>query len=137
MAKDLNKIILSGRLGKDVELRYTNQGGTAVATFSVASSRNVRQSDETWKEETEWFRCVAWRDLAERAKTRLQKGSHVLIEGRLQTREWDDNQGQKHRTTEVIVNDIITLESGANRNNGDAALLVDDGATLEAEEIPF
>jgi single-strand DNA-binding protein len=137
MAKDLNKVILSGRLGKDVKLSFTTQGGTAVATFSVASSRNVKQSDESWKEETEWFRCVAWRDLAERASSRLQKGSHVLIEGRLQTREWDDNQGQKHRTTEVIVNDIITLDSAASRNNGEATLLVEDGATLEAEEIPF
>lgn len=108
MAKDLNKVMLTGRLGKDVELRVT-PNGMSVATFSVASSRPVREG-EGWKEETEWFRCVAWRELAERAANRLQKGSKVFIEGRLQTREWQDQQGQKRYSTEVIVNDIITLE---------------------------
>ena len=107
MAKDLNKVMLTGRLGKDPEVRVT-PNGISVATFSVASSRNVRDG-ENWKEETEWFRVVAWRDMADRYSNILKKGSHVMVEGRLQTREYQDQQGQKRYSTEVIANDIYLL----------------------------
>lgn len=152
MARDLNKVMLTGRLGKDVELRVT-PSGTSVATFSVASGRNVRDGD-SWKDETEWFRVVAWRELADRNADRLKKGTHVFIEGRLQTREWQDNTGQKRYSTEVIANDILFLEpkrsqeeggGGNYQSNGTPAR---SGATsnrnsnpfeddLEPEDIPF
>jgi single-strand DNA-binding protein len=112
MAKDLNKVMLTGRLGRDVDLKYT-PSGQAVATFSVASDRSIRdESDPSgWKQETEWFRVVAWRDLAERIAKNLTKGRRVYIEGRIQTRDWTDQQGQKRTTTEVIANDYILLDS--------------------------
>ncbi len=153
MAKDLNKVTLTGRLGKDADVKVT-PNGVAVTTFSVASSRNVRDG-ENWKEETEWFRVVAWRDLAERYGNALKKGTHVLIEGRLQTREWQDQQGQKRFSTEVIANDIYMLSpkqqdggnSGvesfdragtpaqANRGRANSSYGGDD--EMDAEDIPF
>lgn len=121
MAKDLNKVMLTGRLGRDVDLKYT-PSGQAVATFSVASDRSVRdESDPSgWKQETEWFRVVAWRDLAERIAKNLTKGRRVYIEGRIQTRDWTDQQGQKRTTTEVIANDYILLDS-PNRQGSESA----------------
>jgi single-strand DNA-binding protein len=109
MARDLNKVMLTGRLGKDVDLRVT-PNGRAVATFSVASGRNVKEGD-TWKEQTEWFRVIAWEKLAETCANYLKKGSHVFIEGRLQTKEWQDKEGQKRYTTEVIASDMYMLDS--------------------------
>jgi single-strand DNA-binding protein len=101
--------MLTGRLGKDVELRVT-PNGRSVATFSVASSRNVREGD-AWKEQTEWFRVVAWEKLAETCSNYLHKGSHVFIEGRLQTREYTDKDGIKKYSTEVIATDMTMLDS--------------------------
>lgn len=121
MAKDLNKVMLTGRLGKDVDLRYTKEG-TAVATFSVASGRNIRDasSESGWKEETEWFRVVAWKELAERYAEYLKKGCHVLVEGRLQTRKWVDKNNQERYTTEVIANDVMLLDSKRSLENGES-----------------
>jgi single-strand DNA-binding protein len=117
MARDLNKVMLTGRLGKDVELRVT-PNGRSVATFSVASSRNVREGD-AWKEQTEWFRVVAWEKLAETCSNYLHKGSHVFIEGRLQTREYTDKDGIKKYSTEVIATDMTMLDSkGQNSGAG-------------------
>ncbi len=108
MAKDLNRVTVSGRLPRDVEIRVT-PNGLSVATFSVACGRSVRDGDG-WKDETEWFRVVAWRELAERYSERLKKGAHVLVEGRLQTRKWNDKEtNQERQTTEVIANDIYMM----------------------------
>lgn len=116
MAKDLNKVMLTGRLGKDVELRVT-PNGSSVATFSVASSRNVKDGDG-WKEQTEWFNVVAWEKLAETCANYLHKGSRVYIEGRLQTREYEKD-GQKRYFTEVITTDMIMLDSKKQEGGGD------------------
>jgi single-strand DNA-binding protein len=116
MARDLNKVMLTGRLGKDVELRVT-PNGRSVATFSVASSRNVREGDN-WKEQTEWFRVVAWEKLAETCSTYLHKGSHVFIEGRLQTREYQDKDGVRKFSTEVIATDMTMLDSKGQNSGG-------------------
>jgi single-strand DNA-binding protein len=110
MAKDLNKVILTGRLGKNPELKSLPSDGTFVATFSVACGRPVREGDG-WREETEWFNIVCWRELAERVANRLQKGSKVLVEGRLQTRKYTDKNGVERYMTEVVANDVISLES--------------------------
>lgn len=122
MAKDLNKVMITGRLGRDPELRYT-QSGEAVATFSVASGRPTRDEREQsgWREETEWFRVVTWQGVAERAAEQLTKGNRVYVEGRLQTREYTDKQGQRQRSIEVIADDFIPLESRKVTHTGDGA----------------
>lgn len=145
MSRDINKVMVSGRLGRDVELRIT-PNGSSVATFSVASSRSTKQSDGNLKEQTEWFRIVAWEKLAETCATYLKKGSSVFIEGRLQTRDWTDPQGQKHSTTEVIASEMVMLggrqnegegaQNGGTTGNGRATETVFD-EELEAEGIPF
>lgn len=151
MAKDLNKVMVTGRLGRDPELRFT-QGGDAVCTFSVASDRAIRDEKEVsgWRNETEWFRVIAWRDMAERIGKQTAKGSKVYVEGRLQTQEYTDKQGQKQRSVEVICNDYIILEAGKNLvrggDDGDAAPIANRSGTnsryvpveeVEPDEIPF
>ena len=111
MSKNLNKVQLTGNLGKDPETRYTPQG-SAITKFSVASSRSWRTAEGEDHEETEWFNVVAWNKLAEICAQYLRKGSRVYIEGRLQTRSWDDQAtGQKRYMTEVIASDMIMLDS--------------------------
>lgn len=105
----LNKVMLIGNAGKDAELRYL-ANGTPQAKFSLAVNRNFRGPDGEWKEETEWFNIVVWRDLAERISQNVTKGKQIYVEGRLSTRTWDDDQGVKHYMTEVIANDLKVLE---------------------------
>lgn len=115
MAKDLNKMQLTGHLGADPEMRYTAQG-SAVTTFRVASNRSWRdqESGET-REETEWFRIVTWDRLAEVCAQYLAKGAHVYIEGRLQTRRWVDRDSQERTTVEVVAQDMIILGTPGGR----------------------
>src|SRR5919197_3557628 len=110
MAKELNKVQLTGRLGADPEMRFTPQGH-AVTTFRVASNRSWRSSDGETHEDTEWFRIVAWNKLAEICNQFLAKGARVYVEGRLQTRQWQDQDGQTRYSTEVIANDMIMLDA--------------------------
>lgn len=111
MAKDLNKVMIIGRLGKDPEMRYT-PNGSAVTNFTVAAGRQWKDPSGEMRDETEWFSIVAWSKLAEICNEYLSKGSRVYIEGRLQTRSWDDNQtGEKKYRTEVVANDMIILDS--------------------------
>ena len=110
MAKELNKVQLTGRLGADPEMRFTPQGH-AVTTFRVASNRSWRSSDGEAHEDTEWFRIVAWNKLAEICNQFLAKGARVYVEGRLQTRQWQDQEGQTRYSTEVIANDMIMLDT--------------------------
>jgi single-strand DNA-binding protein len=145
MAKDLNKVMVIGRLGKDPEMRYT-AGGSPVTTFSVAAGRQWKDGSGEAREETEWFNVVTWNKLAEICNEHLRKGSRVYIEGRLQTRQWQDQEGQTRYRTEVIASDMIMLDSrGARESAG-----YDDfdqrpsarGAQREApdigdEDIPF
>ncbi len=105
----LNKVMLIGNAGKDAELRYL-ANGTPQCQFSLAVNRNYRGPDNEWKEETEWFNIVVWRDMAERIAQNVTKGKQLYVEGRLQTRTWDDDQGVKHYRTEVIANDVKILE---------------------------
>ena len=110
MSKDLNKVQMTGRLGANPEMRYTPQGH-AVTTFRVASNRSWRSSEGEAHEDTEWFRIVAWNKLAEICNKWLSKGARVYVEGRLQTRQWQDQDGQTRYTTEVIASDMIILET--------------------------
>jgi single-strand DNA-binding protein len=117
MARGINKVILIGNLGADPETRYT-QGGSAVSNFNVATSMSWRdrQTGEQ-QERTDWHRVVCFGKLAEVAGEYLRKGSKVYIEGRLQTRKWQDQSGQDRYTTEVVANDMQMLDS---RGGGDS-----------------
>ncbi|MEJ2536161.1 MAG: single-stranded DNA-binding protein [Calditrichia bacterium] len=115
----VNKVLLIGRLGGDPEVRYA-PSGNAVANFSMATNRSYKDKDGNQQEQTEWHRIVAWSRLAEFAKQYLHKGMRVYIEGRLQYREWQDQNGVKRNVTDVIANDIQMLESlGAKPDKGE------------------
>lgn len=97
----VNKAILIGNLGKDPELRYT-PGGQAVASFSLATSEKWRDKDGVLQDKTEWHNIVVWGRQAETAKEYLAKGRQVYVEGRIQTRSWEDKDGNKRYTTEIV-----------------------------------
>ena len=103
----INKVILVGRLGRDPELRYT-PSGTAVANFSLATDERWSSNGET-QSRTEWHNIVVWSKLAEICNQYLTKGRLVFIEGRLQTRDWEDKDGNKRRTTEIVATDMKML----------------------------
>ena len=105
----LNKAMIIGNLGRDPEMRYT-PNGQAVTQFTVAVNRNYKGANGEWKEETEWFRVVVWGPLAERTAERIHKGNKVYVEGRLQTRNWEGQDGQKHYTTELIAQTVTSLD---------------------------
>src|ERR1019366_3577033 len=105
----LNKVMIIGNLGRDPEMRST-PSGQAVTQFTVAVNRNFKGQDGAWQEETEWFRVVAWGPLAERTAEYLRKGRKVYVEGRLQTRQWEDQSGAKRYTTELIAPTVTALD---------------------------
>jgi single-strand DNA-binding protein len=142
MAKGVNKVILLGNLGKDPELKQT-PNGTSVSTFSLALNRSVKNGD-SWKQVTEWVRCVAWEKQAEVIAEFVRKGQPLYLEGRLQTREWTDGDNIKRYSTEVIVQDFTLLGSKPNNltpstEDGFAQPLPVNQPVLEleAEDIPF
>ncbi len=114
----LNKCMIIGNLGKDPEMRYT-PSGQAVTQFTVAVNRNYKDQQGERQEETEWFRVVAWGQQAEFAAEYLRKGAKVYIEGRIQTRQWEGQDGQKRYTTELVANTIQNLERRAREDTGD------------------
>lgn len=122
MARGLNKVMVIGNMGRDPELRYT-PSGKPVASFSLASSRSWIAPDGERREETEWFNVVAWGGLAEICSQKLFKSQQVYVEGRLQTRSWEDERGQRHFRTEVIANEMIILgpREKSNPNSDDAS----------------
>ena len=110
MARSLNKVELIGNLTRDPELKYTPQG-TAVCTFSIATNRQWKTESGENKEDAEFHRIVAWNKLAEICANLLQKGRKVYVEGRLQTRSWQAQDGAQRQTTEVVINDMIILDN--------------------------
>lgn len=108
MGRGLNKVIIIGYVGRDPEMRYT-PSGRPVTSFSVATSRTWISAEGERREETEWFNVVAWGNLAEICKTHLTKNQQVYVEGRLQTRGWEDENGKKHFRTELVANEMILL----------------------------
>ena len=115
MSRGLNKVLIIGALGSEPEMRYT-PSGKPVTSFSVAVSRGWRTSEGERKEATEWFNVVSWGNLAEICNQHLRKGSQVYIEGRLQTRSWDDAGGIKHFRTELVANEMIMLDGTGGRD---------------------
>lgn len=112
----LNKVMLIGNLGKDPELRYT-ASGTAVASFSLATSERFKNRNGEWEDKTEWHNVVLWGKLAEIAGEYLAKGKTAYIEGRLQTRKWQDRDGKDRYTTEVV-GDKMQMLSGRGEGGG-------------------
>lgn len=108
MNRGLNKVMIIGELGRDPEMRYT-PSGRPVTTFNIASSRSWNSADGERHSETEWFNIVAWGSLAEICKKHLVKDQQVYIEGRLQTRFWEDPNGNKHNSTEIVAQEMIVL----------------------------
>jgi single-strand DNA-binding protein len=129
MARGLNKVLIIGRVGRDPEMRYT-PSGRPVTTFSVGTSRNWTTSDGERRTETEWFNVVAWSSLAEICKQYLSKDRLVYIEGRLQTRHWDDLEGNKHSATEIVASEMIVLEERRETNQADSENDEGDAETL-------
>lgn len=145
MAGFLNKVMIIGNLGRDPEMRYT-QGGQAVTNFTVATTRRWTSKDGGKGEETEWHRVVAWARLAEVCNEYLTKGGTVYIEGRIQTREYEDRDGVSKRSTEIVALDMQMLdrrprsggsgssgESGGSGSSGEFG----GGEPIEVDEMPF
>ena len=134
----VNKVILLGRLGADPEVRYT-AGGTAVAKFNLATSETWKDKDGSKQEKTEWHRVVAFGKLGETCGEYLSKGKQVYVEGKLQTRSWEDKEGNKKYTTEVNVNNMVMLGSGSGEGGGKevAASAEPQSFGSSEDDIPF
>lgn len=104
----LNKVMIIGNCGKDAEMRYT-ASGVATAQVSVAVNNRRKNSQGEYEDQTEWFSVVLWNETAEKLSQYLTKGKQVYVEGRLQTRSWEDDGGQKHYRTEVVANTVQLL----------------------------
>jgi single-strand DNA-binding protein len=134
--KSLNKATLIGNLGKDPEVSYT-ASGVAVAKFSVATNERWKDAEGNAQERTEWHNIVAWRKLAEICGQYLKKGSKVYLEGKLQTRSWDDkNTGVKRYTTEIIADDMIMLDGKPSGGN-DSHPVAEEQSAPEKDDLPF
>jgi single-strand DNA-binding protein len=116
----VNKVILVGNLGRDAELRYT-PGGAAVATLNLATTETWNDKEGQRQEKTEWHRVILWGKQAETLNQYLQKGKQIYVEGRLQTRQWDDKDGNKRYTTEVRGDRVVLLSSGAGGQRGSSS----------------
>lgn len=138
MAREYNKVIISGHLGADPEMRFT-PNGSPVASFRIAVNRMVGSTERGDRhEETDWFSVVAWNKLAEFCNQYLTKGQRVLVEGRLQTRSWEDQNGQRQYRTEIIANDVMFI--GARPQNAGPAVGVRSGSNddlMEPDDLPF
>lgn len=138
MSRGLNKVMIIGHLGRDPEMRYT-PSGRPVTTFSLATSRNWTTAEGERRSETEWFNVVAWGSLAEICSKFLKKGQQAYIEGRLQTRKWEDEEGNKRSATEVVAREMIMLGDRREKDEGETNN-GDDSETFpqtDEEEFPF
>ncbi len=133
MSLGLNKVMIIGNLGRDPEMRYT-PSGRSVTNFSVATNRTWNTSDGERHTETEWFNVVAWSNLAEICNQYLTKGQQVYVEGRLQTRHWEDTAGKKHTSIEIVANTMIILG-----DRKESTKLDEEGEVVseEDDEFPF
>jgi single-strand DNA-binding protein len=143
----LNKCMIIGNLGRDPEMRYT-PSGQAVTQFSVATNRNFRDQQGEWQSETEWFRVVVWGDRGERAAEYLRKGHKVYVEGRIQTRQWDDRDGNRRYTTEIVAQVMQMLGRPGDRGEVPAGgpsytdepyteQAVSSGSSGSEDDVPF
>ena len=138
MSNGLNKVLIIGNLGADPEIKYT-QAGSPVANLSVATSERWKDKNTgEQKEQVEWHRVVIFGRLAEIAEQYLKKGSKIFVEGKLQTRSWEDDKGEKKYTTEVIARELTMLGSKSSSNDTGAAPQMDEQKPPPIDdEIPF
>jgi single-strand DNA-binding protein len=134
----VNKAILVGNLGADPEVRQT-QGGQTVATFRLATSERWKDRQGQQQDRTEWHNVVVWGRLAEVVRDYLTKGSSVYIEGRIQTRQWEDQSGQKRYTTEIVANEMVMLGGRGEGAGGRAPVRAGEraGGETRADRPPF
>jgi len=139
----INKVILIGNLGADPEIRYT-QSGTPVVNFRVATTERWKGQDGQQQEQTEWHNIVAWRRLAEICAEFLSKGSKVYIEGKLQTRKWQDQNGNDRFTTEIVAKDMQMLSprgagsgAGSYENSGGYNDFPQEPPPNTGDDVPF
>ena len=150
MARGVNKVILVGNVGKDPEIRAT-QGGMNIATFSLATTDRTKGQDGQWTDRTEWHNLVAFQRTAEIVRDYVKKGSQVYVEGKIQTRSWDDKEsGQKKYRTEILINDLQLLggrgdssgagasssSSGSYSRSGSSAGNTGSGSSYERQPSP-
>lgn len=154
MARGVNKVMLIGNLGQDPEMRYTGSG-TAVCNMRLATTENYKDSNGEWVEKTEWHNIVAWARLAEICNEYLRKGSQVYFEGQLQTRSWEDRDGNTRYTTEVKAREMLMLggredggfgggpsngsssRSAPSKGGGETADVDDDFSFEPDDDLPF
>lgn len=122
----MNRFIVSGRIANDIELKYTPKG-TPVVRFTLANDRSYKDESDQWQQVTSWIDCVAWNKWAEYLANQTHKGSPVLVEGRVETRSWTDQNNNNRKSTEVIVETIQVLEWKAR----------EDGAIAHDEDVPL
>ena len=135
----VNKVILIGNLGKDPEVRYS-QAGAAIASFNVATTETWKKQDGSKEELTEWHRIVAFGRLGEICGEYLSKGSKVFIEGRLQTRKWDDKDGNTRYTTEIVAREMKMLSPRGSSGNSSQSQQCNDQPFPEpvmGDDVPF
>jgi single-strand DNA-binding protein len=140
-SRSVNKVILIGNLGQDPELRYTS-AGVAVATFTLATNESWKDQDGNTQERTQWHNLVAWRKLAEICGEHLKKGSRIYVEGRLQYRTYDDKSGVKRYVTEVVLDQMMMLDSrGSSQSTSSsvtaAASQAEESTTDKVDDLPF
>ena len=136
MAASKNFVIIIGNLGKDPEVRQTNNGNTAV-NLAVATTDKFKDQQGNWTEKTEWHRIIAFGTRAETMGKYLRKGSPVYIEGQLQTRSWDNKDGQKQYTTEIVMRDFQFLGSKGDSGASDSSASYNDNNGIDDDSIPF
>jgi single-strand DNA-binding protein len=126
MAEGLNKVMLIGNLGRDPELRYT-QGGQPILNMRIATNESFQNRDGERQERTEWHNVILWGKRGEALGKILSKGSQLCVEGRLQTRSWEDKQGQKRYTTEIVATNVILLGGRGGGGGGGGGQSYDEG----------
>lgn len=131
---NLNKVMIIGNVGADPEMRFT-PNGNPVTTFRIATSRIFSGSDGERKQETEWFTVVTWNKLAESCNQFLTKGRRAYVEGRLRTRAWEGQDGQKRSRVEIVADRVLFLDRQATAMLGGEEKAAED--ELEAEDLPF
>ena len=139
MSRGLNKVMIIGHLGRDPEMRYT-PSGRPITTFSVATSRKWNTSEGEKRSDTEWFNIVAWGSLAEICNQYLSKGQLVYIEGRLQTRKWEDDNGNKRSNIEIVAKEMIMLGERKKKTDSESSENEDQPSTenaVEDDDFPF
>jgi single-strand DNA-binding protein len=134
MSRGLNKVMIIGHLGRDPEMRYT-PSGRPVTSFSVVTTRTWTSAEGERHEESEWFNVVSWGNLAEICNQYLSKGQQVYVEGRLQTRGWEDNDGKKHYRTELVAGEMIML--GERQSNFSASANEASGSDNNNDSFAF